>query len=78
MIMERKMKSTLQATRIHCSSGSRKVIEVHRGRSQQIQTRREGASLLAKETGGLEVRTRSGFFGMSEDEAKSLKQGTSQ
>jgi VWFA-related protein len=103
------------------SPGSRKAIEVHRGRSLQIQTRREGAALLAKETGGFlvhdqnefqlekildeqggyyligyrpseetfnkrfhklkarvkkggfEVRTRSGFFGMSEEEAKRLK-----
>ncbi len=106
--------------------GSRKVIEVHRGRSLQMQTRREGAALLAKETGGFlvhdqnefqldkildeqggyyligyrpgtetfnksfhklkarvkkggfEVRTRSGFFGMSEEEAKQLKQSPKQ
>ena len=106
------------------NSGSRKVIEVHRSRSLQMQTRREGAALLAKETGGFlvhdqnefqldkildeqagyyligyrpttetfnkefhklkarvkkggyEVRTRSGFFGMSEEEAKQLRQST--
>lgn len=108
------------------SGGSRKVIEVHRSRSLQMQTRREGSALLAKETGGFlvhdqnefqldkildeqggyyligyrpnaetfnkqfhklkarvkkggfEVRTRSGFFGMSEEEATQLKQSTKQ
>ena len=108
------------------NAGSRKVIEVHRDRSLQMQTRREGAALLAKETGGFlvhdqnefqldrildeqggyyligyrpnsetfnkkfhklkarvkkggfDVRTRSGFFGMSEEEAKQLKQSMKQ
>ena len=103
------------------SEGNRLLVQELRARSKLIQSRRDGAALIAKQTGGFlvqdqndsqldkildeqggyyligyrpstetfnkqfhkfkarvkkdgfEVRTRSGFFGISEDEAKKLK-----
>lgn len=108
------------------SEGNRLFVQQLRDRSKLLQSRRDGADLIAKETGGFlvhdqnefqldkildeqggyyligyrpstetfnkqfhklkarvkkggfEVRTRSGFFGMSEEEAKQLKETSKQ